>query len=436
MDNLPPPNACDALLDNAPIISDISDTEKLTHEYPVQSELYGLAGKVAELATTDSEADPMAVYLSFLTGAAALIGNSSFIRIGETKHYPRIFTALVGNSSRARKGTSLKPVERIIRKGEEVYLSYNQDSSKLNFADGGLSSAEGLIYAVRDESEETDKKGEPLWQAVEDKRILVVEEELANVLKMSQRDGNTLSPLLRKAWDGGNLAPMTKSNQLKATGAHINLLSHITHFELKMMLSQSDMYNGLVNRFLWICARRPKKVPFPQPMDDSKVLQLATQLADVMQKAQSEQEITLDKDAITLWERVYPDISVDDTDLKAVLTARSEAYVMRLSLLFCLLDGQQVITPTHINAGIDVIKYSNQSVAYIFTTPCNEVEGDAKKLLTAIPAEGLTQTQVSKVFSGHKKRLELSALLDELQRMGKIKQEKLIGFKTILWKKI
>lgn len=433
---MPSTNACDALLDNAPISSDISDTEQLTHKYPVQPELYGLAGEVADLATLDSEADPMAVYTSLLTAAAALMGSNSFIRIGETKHYPRLFTALVGNSSRARKGTSLKPVERIIRKGEEVYLSHNQDSSRLNFADGGLSSAEGLIYAIRDESEETDKKGEPLWQAVEDKRILVVEEELANVLKMAQRDGNTLSPLMRKAWDGGNLAPMTKHNQLKATGAHINILSHITHFELKMMLSQSDMYNGLVNRFLWICVRRPKKIPFPQPMDDSKVLQLATQLSDVMQKAQNEQEITLDQAARALWINVYPEISVDDTDLKAVLTARSEAYVIRLALLFCLLDGQQAITPIHINAGIDVVKYSNQSVAYIFTTPCDGVEGDAKKLLDAIPTEGLTQTQVSKVFSGHRKKPELKALLNELQSMGKIQQEKVINSKKIIWKKI
>ena len=161
-----------SLINLTPSKSDISDTELLTHEYPKEPKLYGLAGEVAELATLDSEADPIAVYLSFLVATAALIGKNSYIRIGETKHYPRIFTALVGNSSRARKGTSLKPVERIIHKAEEVYLTRNNAGSYslLNIADGGLSSAEGLIFAVRDEAEETKKNGEPIWSAVEDKR--------------------------------------------------------------------------------------------------------------------------------------------------------------------------------------------------------------------------------------------------------------------------
>jgi hypothetical protein len=35
-----------------------------------------------------------------------------------------------------------------------------------------------------------------------DRRLLVRESEIASVLKMFQREGNTLSAVLRQAWDG------------------------------------------------------------------------------------------------------------------------------------------------------------------------------------------------------------------------------------------
>ena len=57
-----------------------------------------------------------------------------------------------------------------------------------------LSSGEGLIYAVRDRVEGENQKGEAvlLDGGVEDKRLLVLEAELAGVLKVMSREGNTL----------------------------------------------------------------------------------------------------------------------------------------------------------------------------------------------------------------------------------------------------
>jgi len=43
---------------------------------------------------------------------------------------------------------------------------------------------------------------------IDDKRLLVAESEFANVLKVMTREGNTLSPVLRGAWDSGDLRSM------------------------------------------------------------------------------------------------------------------------------------------------------------------------------------------------------------------------------------
>jgi hypothetical protein len=66
-----------------------------------------------------------------------------------------------------------------------------------------LSSGEGLIWAVRDPSEHTEKVGRQRAApdaGVEDKRLLVVETEFAKTLKLMGREGNILSTVIRQAW--------------------------------------------------------------------------------------------------------------------------------------------------------------------------------------------------------------------------------------------
>ncbi|MGY6278285.1 DUF3987 domain-containing protein [Methylomonas sp. MgM2] len=401
------------------------------------SNLYGVAGDVARIVSKNSEADPMAVYCSFLAMSAAMFGRFKYIQIGDTRHYARLYVALVGASSRARKGTSYNPVSRIIQKTEEIYLqrSNNPTLSSLVIADGGLSSAEGLIYQVRDQSEEKEGKGGgPLWDGVEDKRLLVVEEELANVLKISQREGNTLSPILRKAWDGGNLAPMTKNNRLKSSDPHINLLSHITQFELKQMMAKADLHNGLANRFLWVSVRRTRKLAFPQPMADDDVLKIANRLSKAFMKSVIPEAVSFTSEARYFWVRKYYEVSTDKAGLIGSLTSRSEAHVMRLSLLFALLDGNALIDVRHVQAAIDLIDYCNESVKFIFTTPDDtKASSDADRLLLALARGPMTQTEVNKLFSGHKTRRDLSQMLSDLQALNKIKSVPKPGSKKIMW---
>jgi hypothetical protein len=415
---------------------DIDDNAPLAHDFPLFDDrhYYGIAGELSALASEDSEADRMAVYVSFLCACCALLGKEKFLRIGESKHFARLFVALVGASSRARKGTSLKPVVRIIGEAENC-INF---SEPLKFADGGLSSAEGLIYQVRDEAEDTDRNDNPVWSAVDDKRLLVVEEELGNVLKQCQRDGNTLSATLRRAWDGGTLAPMTKNHKLTATNPHINVLSHITQFELKCLMGKSDMNNGLANRFLWACVRRTKKLAFPLPMNDDKVKVLAEKLADAIKEAKGEGEITLSTDARAYWDVKYHEVSQDEQGILGAITSRSEAYVMRVSLLFCLLDCTPQIEQRHIEAACHLVEFCNKSAQFIFTTPAEcEAGTDADKLLNALAEKSLNQTAISKLFSGHKKRPELMTLLNELQSMNKIKKlPQLAGSKTVMWAKV
>jgi hypothetical protein len=93
-------------------------------------------------------------------------------------------------------------------------------------------------------------------------RLLVVEAEFAQVLRQAARAGNTLSATIRSASDSGNFRTITRNEPITATGAHICIIGHITANELRAELTATDSANGFANRFLFMCARRSKALPF------------------------------------------------------------------------------------------------------------------------------------------------------------------------------
>src|SRR3954470_10096348 len=97
-------------------------------------------------------------------------------------------------------------------------------------------------------------------EGVEDKRLLVMESEFASVLKMTRREGNTLSPVMRLGWDGGRLQVLTKKDPMKATGAHISILGHITIAELLRYLTETESANGFANRYQYLLVKRSKEL--------------------------------------------------------------------------------------------------------------------------------------------------------------------------------
>ena len=85
--------------------------------------------------------------------------------------------------------------------------------------------------------------------------------ELAQVLRVMQREGNTVSPILRDLWDHGNARSMSKQQPEKTTGSLVTLIGHITVRELRQELTEIEAANGFANRWLWVYARRSKRLP-------------------------------------------------------------------------------------------------------------------------------------------------------------------------------
>jgi hypothetical protein len=427
-DGSPPADWCGTLKKGAKALDAMEDGTINIHKWPVMKSKanYGVIGRIATLATATSEADPVAIIGTAITWAGAELGRARYTRIGDAYHHSRHFTNIVGLSALARKGTSRDSVERIFKRAEEVRLekAHSAEASfpsgcALNVTGGPLSSAEGVIYEIRDPSEKKDKDGKVEDAGVEDKRLLVVEEEFASVFRVAERAGNLLSTILRRAYDGGTLRPITKRDRISATRPHLCIVGHITLYELRLMLKKcgNEIWNGFVNRFQWLLVRRSKVLSRPQPMPDEAVDDIAEELADAILWAHAHPgPVVMSDGALTLWDAVFAELTFEDPGIVGAMLSRQATHAYRIALTYSQLDKSEVITEVHLEAAMAVCRYARDSVIYLFgESKSNPVADTIVKALEKAPVKRLSLTEVSALFKRHVGAEALRKALQELQ---------------------
>jgi hypothetical protein len=308
----------------------------------------------------------------------------------------------------------------------------------------GLSSGEGLVYHLRDarrESLPVRERGRVVGhEDVEvdagepDKRLLVIEPELAVVLRVIAREANILSGLIRQAWDAGDLGTLTKHSPLRATGAHVTLIGHITQEEVRRYLTETERANGFANRFLWLLVRRSKALPDGAPVPEAVLAPLVDELRQVVAFSKTVGELVRDEDARTLWGEVYPALSEGEPGMVGAILNRAEAQVLRLSTLYAVLDRSADIRVPHLRAALALWDYAEQSARRIFGRRLGVPLADI--VLEALRARGpLTTTAISGLFGRHRSAEDLHQALDLLRDLGLVasRVEATGGRSATLW---
>jgi hypothetical protein len=377
--------------------------------------LHGLAGDIVRTIEPHSEADPAALLLQFLTLAGNAIGRSPYYQVESDRHHVNLFTVMVGESAKGRKGTSMGRIHAVVKVADETW---SDDRLK-----SGLSSGEGLINEVRDPVQKWDakeKQYETVDPGVTDKRLMVVESEFAGALAVAERHGNTLSPLIRRAWDGDKLATLTKNSPLSATGAHISIVGHITEDELRARITRTDLANGFANRFLFALIKRSKELPFGGDLADGEILHLGERLKDVVEKAKTFGRVLMTDAARARWVAVYSALSAGQPGLLGAVTARAEAQAVRLALLYALLDGRGDIDEPHLGAALALWEYCEASAAHIFGNALGDpVADDIARALQQAGTDGMTRTEIRDLFGRHRSADRIGAALGLLMTKGR-----------------
>src|SRR5215216_483757 len=386
------------------------------HRWPaLEEEAYcGLPGEIVRAIEPHTEADPVAVLMNLLCAYGNAIGRGAHMRVEGDVHNLKLYAGLVGETSKGRKGTSWSRVRQMMRSAQPEWSE--------NRVLTGLSSGEGLIYHVRDRVEGENKKGETmvLDPGIKDKRLLIVEPELARVLKVMCREGNTLSADTRQAWDGDRLQTLTKNNPMQATGAHVSIIGHITKAELLRHLTETEAANGFANRFIWLMVRRSKELHFGGEWHKVDAAPLIRRLSSAIEFGKRPAEICWTEGAREIWRAVYGTLSDGKPGLFGAVVGRSEAQVLRLAALYATTNESRQIEAEHLEAALAVWDYAEESACYIFGDATGDVVADQilEALRAALP-DGMSRTEISHLFRRHQSAQRIGQALTLLAKTGR-----------------
>jgi hypothetical protein len=201
--------------------------------------LHGVFGRLTHAVTSTTEAsEPPVLFQALATyGLLCTVGatggkltDNPYMPISGDVHQPIIWVSVVGETARARKGTSWAAQRRVY-----------PDVAQLR----GFGSGEALIEALEERP-----------------RVLLFETELSRVLAVSARSGSTLSETLRDAWDHQKLSihvrSAGKSVSIDEGAYRLAVMGHTTMTDVEAKLSDVDIGGGLANRLAWIWAPRAR----------------------------------------------------------------------------------------------------------------------------------------------------------------------------------
>lgn len=370
---------------------------------------HGPLGDYAEKIAPHTEGDPAAILVQTLVCFGNAVGRNPHFTIEDTRHGTNLNLMVVGDTGTARKGTSLDRARKLISAADGEWGAFND-------GEGGLSSAEGLIYAVRDATD--------ISNAATDKRLLAAMGEFAETLSRMKRQENALGATLRNAWDGKTLRVRTRKEPLIATEAHISVIGHITRADLTVLLDNAEIWNGFANRFLWVVARQAQKLPFGGTLRVDELPEIVDPVRAALCWADEEKRnVGFAPDARKVWPQFYDELTRGAEGRLGPVTDRGPAQVRRLALVYAVADKSPRVRRVHLIAAMEVWRYSEDSARYLFAeAPVDLLESRLVKVLSRRKG-WVSRSDVLKAINGEFQTYRLTPALDELVAAGRLERK-------------
>ncbi|MEU3272538.1 DUF3987 domain-containing protein [Saccharomonospora sp. NPDC006951] len=356
-----------------------------------------------------SEADPVAILASLICAAGVRLGRRPHVRAGDDVHPLLVWPMVIGKTNTGKKGSSWSAAKRLIAEADGEFAVNNIKS--------GLTSGEGLAQRFAIDDEDDDASGPS------DLRLLAFENEWGGVMAKMKREGNSLSQILRAAWEGGDLSTLTVNARV-APESHVGVLAHITPEEFRAKLSDADMAGGTYNRFLPLAVAWSKALPDSSGLDRATTQALASGLADRLNTGEKLGVMDFADDARGMWRDLYLEFNTDAHHPSvASFVSRALPYCKRIAGLHAALDGTTDIQLAHLQPAAALVRYSIDSARALFVDTATPA-----KLLAWITEggdAGRTRKEISKdFFGGNKPAEQITALLGQLVDAGRIRRER------------
>jgi hypothetical protein len=132
--------------------------------------------------------------------------------------------------------------------------------------------------------------------------------------------------------------------------------------------------------------------------------------------------VTMTEAAAKAWEAAYPELSADRPGLLGSVIARAEAQVIRLALVYALLDCTHRIDVVHLEAAMAVWAYCEESATRIFGDSLGDPVAD-EILIALRRSDSMTRTDIHHLFGRHRSADQIGIALALLLKTGRAKFE-------------
>jgi len=156
----------------------------------------------------------------------------------------------------------------------------------------------------------------------------------------------------------------------------------------------------------------------PIPMPDKEFEAKQNKLKSILEKIADFDTVKFSSEGEKFWVKIYYDLSKGLPGILGGVTGRSEAQVLRLAVIYCLLDGSNRVEVWHLEAALAVWKYCEDSARLIFGD--RESNSTLQRIVDSLKTSPKTRTEIYHLFNKHIKARDLDASLDELIRSGRI----------------
>ena len=374
---------------------------------------YGIAGKIVDIIAAVSEPCRESLLAQFLVSFGSIMGRDLYCHQG-SDHHLNEFVVLVGETAFGRKGTAWNAIRNLLKEIDPLWVKTRTYE--------GIQSGEAIIHEIRDPRQRLTRGGKMIHDpGVTDKRLGIVEQEFGRVLVVGGREGNTLSVTLRKCWDSeDDLHTGNKNDPEHASNPHVSLIGHVTLDELRKRLEKTDNTNGFSNRIMWLVVKRAKVVACPPPIQWKSHPKILQALRDIKTNLTAHpRTFSWQQETLSEWNRYYRSKKDSGTGMIGPIIARSAPHVLRLAMLYAVLDASTLIEPRHVEAAIAFVDYCERCAQWIFQERTGNKAAD--KILWNLerrPA-GMTRNEIQhEVFSNHCSETTLNMALSQLVDMN------------------
>ena len=170
---------------------------------------------------------------------------------------------------------------------------------------------------------------------------------------------------------------------------------------------------------MWTCVRRSKYLPDGGGITEAEMASLAQRLNTAYEFANGVEVLKRDEgEAKDLWHSIYHELSQGYPGMLGAVLGRAEAQVMRLAMIYALLDCSAVIQRSHLVSALSLWYYAEASARYIFGEKVGDPVPDSILPALRSAANGMTRTEISNLFGRHRNGEDIGRALTLLKANG------------------